>query len=1137
MSYLRLEDQADGIHIFFDDVPGVTNPSDWVETDVATISRASHTIKLTMDALGGSSNDIVKVYVDGLLVKTGTSWENYYRNDSEAAAEQSPRIVKTLLIRAGGTAVPANAGYGFLFDNISLSSSEVPAVVSSGNIADLQSAINAASSGGTVQVTGSYTGNLTISQPITLEAASGTTPSLTGSITIASDNVTVGGLDIMNPDAANGIVINGKSNVSIAGNTIHDIGTSLMSGSAQAIYLSGGTSISISDVSFTNNVITNIGSSNLAYSGVSGSGTSAKGIYVGDTSGTGTITGLTISNNNISNVLASTTPWTSAPAPVTKYGRGAYGVLVNFGGTTSGAISNNIIGNLSGFWAHAIGLERNTPSMTVSNNTVTNLTNNGSDSSALRLEDNPSGSTVTGTGNTLDSKPMVLGGASVFVDPSVSGFTSATHPEVLLNGSYYYAGINAFSKVLDAVNAVQPGGVIKVRPGDYNLVKDDVTMISGQAGWYLPITKNNITIEGVTADGQGITNASNVMANLYSTQETANGNWSTQDLIAVFGDDVTIRGLGIMNKIEPNKGIEVLGNNFRAEYNRFAPVPKSLFVNADNYGGDDITKFGSGVYFNNNSATAARTGTVVNNIFNNSGVTFDSFGNNWTINVSNNVFDGNRIWTSGGVDYYYSSVGATTWANQPNFTGSTINISGNQFVNMVSGQPLLKFKAGMTGAFNAASNWWGSGAGPSIGSIVGDNITTTPWYMDALMTMLNTGTPSVTGDEASTTLPVAITQTGSDGGVTVTAEIPAGTVITGDSSWDGVISAPVATTDPVVTVEEGYSATITSAISIGSSDSDLTFDTAVKLTFAGEVGKRVGWVNHAGVFTEITDVCAANDQAAGNALAAGTSCKIDASPDLVVWTKHFSTFTTYSSSIATPVINPNGAVFHGSVNVTMDNSTPPATIRYTVDGSDPICGGGLGYANGQVLTFSGPVTLKAIRCDGVSNSAIATAAFSPAGGSGGGGGGGAIPATPATPATPTVAPATPATPAVPAEGRVLGATAFNFTKALFVGVRSDEVTELQKVLIAEGILKIDAPTGYFGQLTRTAVIAFQKARGIAGTGFVGPLTRTELNKGSVVSEVAKTNLTTAQADAILSTLASFGADAEVVAKVRAALGR
>ena len=74
MSYLRFEDRIDGIHVFFDDVQGTSNPANFVETDIATLSRSPHTIKLTMDTLDGASNDVVKVYVDGVLKITGTSW-------------------------------------------------------------------------------------------------------------------------------------------------------------------------------------------------------------------------------------------------------------------------------------------------------------------------------------------------------------------------------------------------------------------------------------------------------------------------------------------------------------------------------------------------------------------------------------------------------------------------------------------------------------------------------------------------------------------------------------------------------------------------------------------------------------------------------------------------------------------------------------------------------------------------------------------------------------------------------------------------------------------------------------------------------------------------------------------------------
>ncbi len=130
MSYLRFEDAPNGINVFFDDVqqPTPCTPAgcaNFVETQIVTETSRSvpHTIKLTMDTLDGPSNDVVKVYIDGTLVHTGTSWEDYYRYDPEAAGEQSPRIVKTVLFRLGGTAVPANLGKGFLVDNFSTSSS------------------------------------------------------------------------------------------------------------------------------------------------------------------------------------------------------------------------------------------------------------------------------------------------------------------------------------------------------------------------------------------------------------------------------------------------------------------------------------------------------------------------------------------------------------------------------------------------------------------------------------------------------------------------------------------------------------------------------------------------------------------------------------------------------------------------------------------------------------------------------------------------------------------------------------------------------------------------------------------------------------------------------------------------------
>jgi hypothetical protein len=128
MSYLRFEDQVGGIHVFFDDVTDagpLGTGATFNESDIATVTRTPHTIKLTMDLKDGPGNDVVKVYIDGTLKVTGTSWEDYYRYDPEAVGEQSPRIVKTVLFRESGTANLADAGNGFLFDNLSLLSGPI----------------------------------------------------------------------------------------------------------------------------------------------------------------------------------------------------------------------------------------------------------------------------------------------------------------------------------------------------------------------------------------------------------------------------------------------------------------------------------------------------------------------------------------------------------------------------------------------------------------------------------------------------------------------------------------------------------------------------------------------------------------------------------------------------------------------------------------------------------------------------------------------------------------------------------------------------------------------------------------------------------------------------------------------------
>lgn len=129
MSYVGFDDRADGIHVLFYDAtnPGPINvgATSFNLKDAVTIDRtSSHDIKFVIDLVPGPGNDVVKLYVDGNLVATGTTWEDYYRYDSEQNGNGNivPAISK-MLFRSGGTAAPGTSGNGYLIDNVSLESS------------------------------------------------------------------------------------------------------------------------------------------------------------------------------------------------------------------------------------------------------------------------------------------------------------------------------------------------------------------------------------------------------------------------------------------------------------------------------------------------------------------------------------------------------------------------------------------------------------------------------------------------------------------------------------------------------------------------------------------------------------------------------------------------------------------------------------------------------------------------------------------------------------------------------------------------------------------------------------------------------------------------------------------------------
>jgi hypothetical protein len=77
-----------------------------------------------MTFMSGSASDQVKIMIDGRLAATGTSWKNYFKFDPEQNGNGNMvPTTSTLLFIERGTAVPSNAGNGYLIDNVTYTSS------------------------------------------------------------------------------------------------------------------------------------------------------------------------------------------------------------------------------------------------------------------------------------------------------------------------------------------------------------------------------------------------------------------------------------------------------------------------------------------------------------------------------------------------------------------------------------------------------------------------------------------------------------------------------------------------------------------------------------------------------------------------------------------------------------------------------------------------------------------------------------------------------------------------------------------------------------------------------------------------------------------------------------------------------
>lgn len=168
--------------------------------------------------------------------------------------------------------------------------------------------------------------------------------------------------------------------------------------------------------------------------------------------------------------------------------------------------------------------------------------------------------------------------------------------------------ISNVTELCDAIQNQADDQVWTIHSGNYGLGQCNTVVASGQTGWYFPITANNITINGVGNP------------TIYGTGYTANGAWHTQDLVAIFGNNITLNGLTLMPKVEPNKTIEVIGGSTTIENVTITPNTLTNQTEYDNISDpsdpswtQDAKTWGGSIYYNNATGTQTLTNVTINN--------------------------------------------------------------------------------------------------------------------------------------------------------------------------------------------------------------------------------------------------------------------------------------------------------------------------------------------------------------------------------------------------------------------------------------------------------------------------------------------------------------------------------------------
>ncbi|WP_166830988.1 PEP-CTERM sorting domain-containing protein [Thalassoroseus pseudoceratinae] len=128
--FIDIEDSMDGLRLITYDVnlDGSFASGSNIVPGSGFLSRdVFHTFGMEILFNDGPKNDVINYFLNGALVHTSTSWEEYYRNVPWQFASHPLGVpTQSLIFRISGTAAPDTAGGGFYIDNVTTSTSAVP---------------------------------------------------------------------------------------------------------------------------------------------------------------------------------------------------------------------------------------------------------------------------------------------------------------------------------------------------------------------------------------------------------------------------------------------------------------------------------------------------------------------------------------------------------------------------------------------------------------------------------------------------------------------------------------------------------------------------------------------------------------------------------------------------------------------------------------------------------------------------------------------------------------------------------------------------------------------------------------------------------------------------------------------------